>query len=241
MRTARRSRARMMGKIDSSVTGRSWTDLVTASGALVALPMQELSGSTLVDASGNGRDFTLSGIYTVGAAGPGAGVAVAFGGGYASRAYGSWMNVSAITIELMFKTADLVTPSELASRDGGGSNRPWVIEMLSSGQVNAFANNQFGPVKSTTATGLDNGAWHYFAWAVDSSGNGTHIVDGAVDNNYTGGGTLVTPASVDMYLARNNVSGAANWPGSIAYFAMFGSKLSTATLLDHRSAILGLA
>lgn len=240
--TLPRSTRRVLGKIDpASTRGVSWTDLVVEAGALVALPMQETSGTTLADVSGNGRDFSLTGTHTVGSSGPGVTKAVAFGGGYAAKSYASWMNVSAITIEMAFKTSNLAASATLAARDGGSSNRPWTVQMLSTGKIQAFGNNQTGPVKSTTATGLDDGNWHFFAWAVDSSGGGHHVVDSAVDNTYTGGGTLVTPTSVDMFVARNSVSGIANWSGSIAWFAMFGSKLSVATLLEHRATISGLS
>ena len=142
-----------------------------------------------------------------------------------------------------FAAADRVRYEFCLRIEGNVRARPasQVNERLSTGKIEAFGNNQTGPVKSTTATGLDDGNWHFFAWAVDSSGGGHHVVDSAVDNTYTGGGTLVTPTSVDMFVARNSVSGIANWSGSIAWFAMFGSKLSVATLLEHRATISGLS
>lgn len=218
----------------------AWKRAVLLDSPSVALPMQETSGTTLFDISGNGRNATLTGTYTLASAGPLGTRAVAFGGGSASIAYASWMNASAITVEMFFTTADLAADRPLASRDGGGSNRPWEIDMSANGRINAYGNNTTGPVKSTTGLGFDNGAWHYFAWGVDSGGAGFHIVDGAVDNTYTGGGAMAQPGSVAINIANNAVGGIGTWPGSIAFFCVFvGAKLATARCLAHRATLIG--
>jgi len=219
----------------------SWAERVKADGALVAWPMQETSGTTLHDVSGNGRDATLGGTVTVGASGPtGATKAVAFGGGYGSIAYASWMNTPSLTVEVMFKTAGIAAQKWLVVRDGaGGSNRPFVTSVASAGNCYGYGNNQTGPAKTTTATGLDDGNWHFFGWGVDSGGSGYHVVDGAVDNTYTGGGTITQPSAININIGRNDLDGSNNWPGSLAFIAIFPTKLTTAQVLAHRLAIIG--
>lgn len=235
-------RSRNPGKIDPGVVSGlsvyNWTNEVNADSPLLAWTLQEASGSTLADVSGNGRNGTLSGSYSRASSGPNGLASVAFTGGYGSIAYASWMNSASFTVEMFFMTSDLSAVAGLAARDGGGSNRPWTVQMKVNGAIDAFGNNQTGPVKTTIATGLDDGNWHYFAWGCDSGGGGFHIVDGSVDNTYSGGGTIVQPASIGIFLGRNDVAGLSNWSGSLAFFACYNTKISTSRLLAHRSAVL---
>lgn len=229
-------RNRHPGKIDQ-VIGSGWVPEVVSDGALVALPMQEFGGATLYDHSGNGRNATLSTSYTLGASGPNGNLSVLFTGGYASIPYASWMNTAAITVEFWFKIPNIGTSNNLINRDLGGSLRPFAQSMNANGSINAYGNNQLGPVRTTVTTGLDDDSWHFFGWAVDSSGVGLYVVDNSVDSTYTGGGTITQPAGGDLLIGRNGFGGV-NWGGSLAYVAIFPSKLTSTRLLAHKATIL---
>lgn len=223
-----------------------WRNLLVSHGATGLWPLddgiQRATGSLVRDLSGRGHHGTHldAAVYTLFGTGPfgrmrGTYSPSSGGGDHLTVAHGTWLDQQALTVEFWFRTAaDAAAQWGMMGRDpGSGSFRPWVVTLNAAGSISAYSNNSTGPVKTTTRTGLDDQQWHHFAWAYEAAGGtGFHMVDGEVDNSYTGGGTLPT-STEPLHILNQRAGTVAAFLGWMALTAFFPSKLTPAQIRSH--------
>lgn len=206
-----------------------------APGPLALWPLDETSGAVANDRSGNARHMTINGspAFTTRFLDGSLGMTFDGSNDYCTIADAAWMDVATITV-ICFHQVSIAAQRILVCRDAGGgaSDRPWTMSADTNGKISAFSNNQAGPVKSTTSTtAASSDRWHSIAWAFDNgTGAGSHHVDGVLDNNYTGGGSMGTgaaPIQIGMYLTST-----APALGGIRYVGVYGSVLSSDQILS---------
>ena len=91
------------------------------------------------------------------------------------------LNPNIYSVEMIFLQAATASIVYLAGNDSGsGSTRPWIMQLAAAdGDLQAFGNNQAGPVFTSEGSGLDDGAWHHVVFThswVD--GHTNHYIDG---------------------------------------------------------------
>lgn len=211
----------------------AYRSAVLADSPLAYWPLDDLSGTTATDVSGNGRDGTYSGGYTLGSPLVNDEKSVLIGtNGVVTIPGASWMDLATFSIECWFRTT---SHGPLVSRDSA-SRRPWVtgIEPTTGYQVYAYGNNQYGPAKYSLQTNLHDGEWHHLVWTITGA-VGKHYLDGVETLSYSNGGTIPPSSSIDLLIGRTyNVDD--SFVGSIARVAMYGSVLSGARVLAHYQA-----
>lgn len=219
-----------------------WRNLMVRDGALACWDLQaDRREIDEYDWTHRGRHGVRQINVTRGGQGPGRGTRSRWSNSDArfDVAHGSWMDVQQLTVEMWFRSdGDQAVTRGLMGRDPGSGNpdRPWVVQLTSTGAVEAYSDNALGPVQGTTRTGLDDSRWHYFAWAYDAStGNGSHYLDGALDNSYSGGGALATTTD-DLEIMRQSTSSNA-WLGWMAFVGFFGQVLTAAQVRAHHDVV----
>lgn len=219
-------------------------DLLTqqlADGPLAAWPMQETSGTTMLDASGNGRHGTYNGGVTL-AQSPlihGAGYSASFNGttGRGVVADAAWMDVDDWTVEIVAYANSLTSLKSPIARDAeAGSDRAWLMR-FNSGDCNSLAWNNSG--KLYVINGGDDiatGTPYVLAMTWSSIANRARVwVNGSVlqEVAVTGTGRAVSRAIA--------VGGDFNpWQGRLSHAAFYDRALSADDIFRHAQ-VAGLA
>lgn len=201
-------------------------------------PLQETSGATAFDASGNGRDGTYSG-GTQGAAAIGGNGSASYTAGLVTIPYASWLDATSWTCEILVYPTTVGSYSPMG-RNSSGRGILWL--WTATGGVNYWYNtNGAGYYSPNGSTGLSNTTPYLLAARWDKAGatcsmwrNGVSVA--SVSNN---GDSADTPDTVGLLLGDCR-AGQYGWQGKIAFAAYYGSALSDARLLAHAQAA-GLA
>lgn len=207
-------------------------DLLTqqlVDGPLAAWPMQETSGATMLDASGNGRHGSYNNVTLAQA--PlihGSGYSAAFSGSWARVADAAWMDASAWSVEVVASSTDLAGARRYLERDAT-LNRAWRL-MTTNGVA---ASSAWNPTSYTVSGGaaLDVNTVYHLALVWDV-GWLRHYVNGAVRAQVatTGTGANVT-APIDIGLG---------FAGRLSHAAFYDRALSADDILRHAQ-VAGLA
>ncbi len=224
-------------------TGHPYFAAQTADSPLVQLLLDEASGTTAADSSGNGRNGTYSGAYTLGSApiGSNGTASTAFAGGRVTVADAAWMDTDSWTVEALIYSTTANYYRNWAARDNGGAERLW-MGLLEGGKPGDLACNTSNTIYYNAATAGSafslNTAYHVtIRW--DSA---THkfeaFTNGTLQFAATTTGTAKTGAQ-PITLATNAV-GDSPFAGRISHFAFYGAALSNARILAHAQAA-GLA
>jgi len=218
---------------------------VLADSPLVYLRMGEASGTTMVDASGNGRSGAYTGSPTLGATGLLTGdsdTAVNFTttNQYGVVAYGSWMIASAITIEAIIKTSSTTGIHSIAERDWGGP-RAFQFRIDTNKLQFITIGGGAGVVISASPGDVADGATHHVAATYD----GTSIklyVDGALVTTTSAVGAVSTQAS-PLSVAANGSGGGASqqFLGVIDEVSYYGTALPGTRIAAHAAAATTIA
>jgi Concanavalin A-like lectin/glucanases superfamily len=185
-----------MFRLSRSVAGGAVLSLVAAGSALVSggvasastvaalWHMDETSGITMADSSGNGNNGTLHNV-TLGAAGK-YGKSYTFGGAKA-KSYVEVPNSASLnpgsanlTISFWLRTLSLPTSGDFdLVRKGVFTAPEYKVELLQSGQIQCTFRGTTSNHNATGGSGLNNGAWHH----IQCIKTGTQIqtvIDGTV-------------------------------------------------------------
>lgn len=217
----------------------SYSSEVLADSPLVYYRLGEASGSTLVDSSGNGRNGTYNGDYTLGQ--PGltldTDTAAAFAGGataWTTTTYGAWMNsLTTFTVEVWFRLSD-IAGGYVAGRWPNSGGSQWFI--VAGGDDNLTTVARIGGTQRNLASTYtrDTTTIYHVAMTYDGTTlrqyvNGVETASGAWS------GSMTTSTGV-LHLGR--IASATNsfLPGTLDEFAMYGSALSAARILAHYTA-----
>lgn len=208
-----------------------YSEEVLADNPLVYLRMgDDGTGAVLADSSGNSRDGVIVNAgATFGEPGLLDGdtdtcvelTPVARG----QLDYGSWMNVTDLTLECLFKTTESGTYRNFIVRDSGFSNRHWNLRLKPDGHMQTELITGAIPNVNSSAA-LNDGNPHHIAVTYDGA-NLKMYVDGVLDD--TEATSVTIPTSVqDIQLGTMT--------GHLDEVAIYGTALSAARITAHFAA-----
>lgn len=214
----------------------------------------ELSGTTLVDSSGNSRDGTYSGGPLFGqrsllVSQSGVNSSVNFDGvdDHGVVAHGAWMDVTALTIEAWVRTIS-TNGQAILMRDDGGTTRPWYWGLTGAGEpkFTVFDSHSEGGSVGDVAAGraVNDGCPHHLAVSYSNADNvGRAYVDGALTATVTTGvvfdQTSIRIGSDPLTVGFNDLGGGASrleFDGFLDELVWFGARLSDARIAAHYAA-----
>lgn len=202
--------------------------------------LDETSGLTAADSSGNGRDGT----YSHGASGSLAAAAINGNGtasynanftGKVTISDAAWMDVNDYTVEGLFYANASKSLYGLIGRNTTTNIWVWVVEATGFQQSEIYnsGGTQYQPASG--ATGPSTSTPYHYAFKWDST---AHTV------KYFINGTLVTTKSSTTSTARVGTADiilgdggySTKWPGTLSFCAFYGTALSDARILAHAQA-----
>ena len=159
----------------TAATAKTYNATVLADHPVAYWRMDETTGSTMADASGNANHGRYVGIYTLGQPGALAGGAVAFDGqsGAASVMNAASLQVNTVTIEVWLKKHSDSEYGVYVAKNiqvGGGSGTSW-FELLNShhnGQLEFRVTSDGAPAVLSTST-LALNTWYYVVATYDGT------------------------------------------------------------------------
>lgn len=185
-----------MFRLSCGVAGGAVLSLIAAGSTLVSggmasastvaalWHMDETSGTTMADSSGNGNNGTLHNV-TLGAAGK-YGKSYTFGGSKA-KSYVEVPNAASlnpgsanITISFWLRTLSLPTSGDFdLVRKGVFTAPEYKVELLQSGKIQCTFRGTTSNHNATGGSGLNNGAWHHIQ-CVKTGTRIQTVIDGTV-------------------------------------------------------------
>ena len=195
----------------------------------------EASGTTAADSSGNSRNGTYAGSPALGAASlitGDANTSVDLDGtnDQVSLAYAAWMDVDTITLEALIKPDNVTSQRQIMDRDG--ATRIFQFRINSSSKLEfIWWTTGAGPFFATGATSLVVGTRYHAAATFDGT-TGKVLLNGVVDGSGSASGVL-RKGSQGLLIAAS--PGGSFFDGPFDEPAYYGSALTTARLLDHKT------
>lgn len=204
--------------------------------------LDETSGTTAADSSGNGRNGTYTNSPTVGAAsllsdGSGAAMGVAINSGQcATIASAAWMNVSTITVEALIKYAAATTEDGIVSR-WTAAGLDWTLWRDSAGKISAKLSIASGATITLTGTvvAAANTLYH-----VVLTFDGTTLklyVNGSLDASTATGGSGIWSGGAPIEIARYDADALTTPTATIDEVAIYSTALSSTRVAAHYAAI----
>lgn len=227
----------------------AYADAVLADSPLGYWKLDEASGTTCADSSGNGRDLTYGGSPNFRNSGPPivGGTSYAVGldgvnGEGATASYASWMLPTSFSLECWVRsTASSGYPAIFGVANGRADSGQFIL-YIRSGTIKATFTNTFAASSEvTTGSGMTDGNWRHVVVTHDSSsGDLILYINGSsvASNSRTG-----TPQSVSQPISIGGCGSTtdSNWfSGDIAHCAYYGTALSAARVLAHYEAASGI-
>ena len=220
----------------------AYSDEVLADSPLAYWRLGESSGTTIGDSSGNTRDGTYAGTYTLGATGLLGGdsdTAVSATSGVGSVTAASWMNVSgAVSLECWFKTTTSGVLGLIGRTNAGTwgesdtntariylNNGTLVFQVFSSSWTPAFT--------LQTTTTYHEGIRHHVVGTWDGS-TAVLYVDGASVVSTSASFTMASSSSLPFYLGK--MAGFFSYAGTLDEVAYYSTALSSTRVGAHFSA-----
>lgn len=201
-------------------------------------PLQETSGATAFDASGNGHNGTYAG-GTQGQAAIGGNGDVSYAG-IVTVPHASWMDVNSYTYEILVYPLTSVAGSPMGRYTSGTGVRWLPTTTGATNYLYAADGTDYGPNGSTgiaiNTPYLLAIRWDQGAGTCSSANNG--VVTASVSNGNRAASNPAVP--INLGDCRDAGGPWYQFSGRIAYAAYYGSALSDARLLAHAQAA-GLA
>jgi hypothetical protein len=227
----------------------AYADAVLADSPLGYWKLDEASGTTCADSSGNGRDLTYGGTPNFRNSGPpivgGASYAVGLNGVNgegATASYASWMLPTSFSLECWVRsTASSGYPAIFGVANGRADSGQFIL-YIRSGTIKATFTNTFAASSEvTTGSGMTDGNWRHVVVTHDSSSGDfiLYINGSSVASN----SRIGTPQSVSQPISIGGCGSTtdSNWfSGDIAHCAYYGAALPAARVLAHYDAASGI-
>jgi hypothetical protein len=212
-----------------------------ADSPIVYWKLEEASGTTAADSSGNGRNGTYSGSPSLGAtAGPvPGGTAMTLDGvnDCVTIPYAAWVESASFSVEVWFKTTTGGS-KVLVSRDNTNGD-PWMLAFIgTSGSqpyfpVRTSADTRFPPLSDSPAL---NGSWHHMVATFDGVTKAQKVyLDGALYASTTAGAAVLTGAE-GLSVGRRGAGSPVWYTGSLSQVAFYGTALSATRVAAHYNA-----
>lgn len=213
----------------------SYSAAVLADSPLAYWRMGDASGTTATDSSGNGRHGTYAGSPTLGAASLVTGDADASvdldgTNDEMTLTYAAWMDVDTITLEAIIKPDNVTAQRQIMDRDG--AVRCFQFRITSSSKLEfIWWTTGAGPFFATGATSLVAGTRYHVAATFDGT-TGKVFLNGVLDGSASASGVM-KKGSQTLYVGRS--SGGSFFDGPFDETAYYGSALTAAQILDHKT------
>jgi Concanavalin A-like lectin/glucanases superfamily len=226
----------------------SYVGLVLGNSPQAYYRMNDPSGSTMTDASGNGRNGSYLGSPTLGAAslltGDGDPSVSLNGSSQAAEiADAAWMDQANYTVEALINSTSASSLRAIVMRDNGTTNRIFQFRTTAAGKIEfiCWPSGGGGFVVATGATTLSSNTTYHVACTYDGS-NARVYLNGVQDGiaALSGSGNTGTWA-MQIGAYRDSVSGLVSayyFPGRIDEVAFYGTALSAGQLLTNANAAL---
>lgn len=222
----------------------SYSSEVLADSPLLYWKLDETSGTTAADSSGNGRNGTHTAGPTVGQPSllaSGAGFSAAYGGdingsGYTTLADAAWMDVTQFTAEAIIRPSIVSGLRPIATRWTGGNTA--FLFSVNAGKLHLQINGGGAGKTVTGATTLTVGTTYTAAATYDGS-NLRLWLNGAVDGTQAFAGSLSAVAVPFVVATAENVKttvGEFRFGGQLDEVAYYGSALSSGRIAAHHAA-----
>lgn len=224
----------------SSGGGGAYSVEVLADSPLMWLKCDETSGTTAADSSGNSHPGTINGTPTLNQTKvrPGGAGSILLNANtkYIAVPNGSWMNVSAWTVEAWVRFSALGSGYQnIVNRDGDSTHRGWNLYSRSQ-KMNAFVAASGNPTDHLGST-LLAGATNYH---VAMSSNGTAVklyLNGVLDGTFT---TAVGVNAANALLIGASYAGTASptltGTAYVQDVAYYGTELTSTRIAAHVAA-----
>ena len=197
--------------------------------------MNEVSGTTMVDSSGNSRNGTYANV-TLAQAGPQPAVfpgfeatnlAVAFNGSTSQGNIGTTGSLNGTTdFSVMAWVKTTSGGVIIQQRDSSGSGYVGQYQLSINGTVNFYVYNSTFQFNLNSSQSVNDGQWHQIV-GVRSGANGYIYVDGVL--SASGSGTVqALSSSIGTYIGYNQRDGNQYFNGTIDEVAVFNKALSSA-------------
>ncbi len=229
--------------VDAAVIpSTTYYDEVMADSPLAYYRLDDPSGTTMTDASGNSRNGTYVNSPTLGATSLLSGdsnAAVTFDGSndYCTVTDAAWMDVTTITLEAVIKLNATGAYQSIWDRDNGGSDRMWQLRISNTNKLEfGYWLSGSGPFFFAGATSLSSGTTYHVAATYDGT-TGTVYLNGTSDGTNSNTGSLKTGAM--KLVIGSSESGGGGTPsvqrfnGTIDEAAIYGSALSGTRIGVH--------
>lgn len=209
----------------------SYPATIVNDGPLAYYRTGEAAGTTMVDASGNGRDGVYGAGVTLGVAGAisDGDKAVSTSGastGCGDVAYGTWMDVTnAVSMEAWVKWTGSPATSMFWSRTGGGSFQSGLF--VNAGTI-AWNVRTGASSNIVSGSGFNDGNWHHVVGTYDGA-NYKLYVDKVLANSAAKTGNMAT-GSLGLQVGGR---GQNYFTGSVDEPAFYGYALSAAQVAAH--------
>lgn len=221
----------------------AYSDEVLADSPLIYLKLQETSGTTATDDSGNSHAGTYAGTpalnqTTVMPSGTGS-VQLNSTAKRVAVANGSWMNTSAFTAEAWIRLTTAGTSYQnIMNRDFTSANRGWNL-YYTNGKLNAFVSASGNPSDHFGSTVLTAGNDYHCAMTSDGTTVRLYL-NGVLDKTFTVGAGAVSTNDlmIGASIAGSFGGGTFNFSlnGNVDHAAYYGTALSATRIAAHYAA-----
>lgn len=209
----------------------------------------DASGTTMTDSSGNGRNGTYVNSPTLAQSGAlssdPSDTAVLYDGSNdrADTTWGSWQNVTDITVEAWIKTTASGSDRMICARDGNSGHRIFDFLVNSTGKLvftrRELPSGSTSLLSATSTVNVNDGNWHHVAATFDQTTIQLYI-DGSPENSATAGpgngGLRQSATAIFQVACKNNGGPNSFFSGTIDEVAYYGTVLSAARLAAHHTA-----
>lgn len=202
--------------------------------------LDEASGTTMTDSSGNGRNGTYTSATLAQAAIANVGTysaAFTSANSRGSVTYGSWMNANSVTLTMLVTVTELSGQYTLAARDDGANNRSLFLENYQS-QYYGVAWNASGTMYYAPPQTISTSTAYHIATVYESNVSTRTYVNGSMVQSLPVSGALKATTE-NLYLGGKSSDGL-QLMGRLSHVGYFTSVLSDARILAHAQAA-GLA
>lgn len=204
--------------------------------------LDETSGTTARDASGNGKHGTYAGAPALGQK-VGQFLCPTFDGVNDTVSIPDAAQVFAgqpLTWAAWFRTTMQGYSSILAKYNAFQNNAKWNLRLDDNEKLNAYFDSSSGALRAISGQVVNDGRWHYGA-AVWTKTGSTHTADILVDGVLAGTGTSLASLYAESEGAQVVTIGSYDgsiefFNGNIAYAAVYQSALSSARIRAHYEA-----
>lgn len=215
----------------------AYNNAVLGDNPIAYYPMQEMSGTEIVDLSGNTGNGTISGDYTLGQSGPATGVkSVQFGGtsAFVDLPDGFSDFTNGLTIEVWGNPTAVSAWARFVELAEAGIDIN-AIHLYRENNTDAVSGvfSQTGGGHATVPGALQLGVWKHFVYVYKTNFTSEMYVNGILSDTGTGPGTIPNVLRTQNYLGKSTSIGDPLFQGFMTRAAIYDHALTSTQILNH--------